>query len=391
MRGLVVMRSHGWPMIFDATHRVQFPGAAGWGPGRRTTVYRTPRRCGSATGVDAVFVEVRARIRNCAFEQAPPSSFLRNVRACKLVSHCAPWRRGLAACFSSLIHKPKLTALCRMQSCVPRSHLCEGKATRPHDCVRHICGAGCRLGKPALVAAMLFCGADAQSMFEVASVRVNRTSIDSPIADFSPGGERLTAKNIPLGQLIAIAYGLTPHQIAPIESSLYEKYDIEAKADHPVHRDEMGRMLQSLLADRFKLVMRHELRELPVYVLVLGKGGPKLQPSPDVLPWSFSRAHGVEPQSGRVIYKNESMPDFAAALSTLNVVGRVVVDKTGLTGNYDFDLTFAPPDGMADRAFDRNAPSIFTAVQEQLGLKLESQKAPVDFFVIEHVEAPSGN
>jgi uncharacterized protein (TIGR03435 family) len=92
-----------------------------------------------------------------------------------------------------------------------------------------------------------------------------------------------------------------------------------------------------------------------------------------------------------MIFENESMPDFAFALSTLVVVGRVVVDKTELTGSYDFKLNFAPPDRLSDPSTAQDAPSIFTAVQEQLGLRLEAQKAPVEFLVIEHVERASDN
>jgi uncharacterized protein (TIGR03435 family) len=232
--------------------------------------------------------------------------------------------------------------------------------------------------------------------FEVASVRQNRSGSRDRSMDISRGGERFTATNVPFGALVLMAYNITVRQLSGPGEFLSDRYDVAAKAEHPVSRDEMLRMLQALLADRFKLVIRHETKEVPVYALTIGKGGPKLHQSepPEsegggVLRNPF-RAGGEEPRSGRLIFKAESMPDFAWALSRMAGIGdRVVVDRTGLKGNYDFELTFgrdvAPPGG------DAAEPSVFIAVQEQLGLKLESTKAPVEFLTIDHVERPSGN
>ncbi len=133
------------------------------------------------------------------------------------------------------------------------------------------------------------------------------------------------------------------------------------------------------------------MRELSVYALVVAKGGPKLHQNMESVPWTYSRARGTEIKGGRMIFEHESMPDFASAISSLIVIGRVVVDKTGLMGNYDFELTFAPPERLGEPAATPESPSIFTALQEQLGLRLESQKAPVEFLVIEHVERSSEN
>ena len=227
--------------------------------------------------------------------------------------------------------------------------------------------------------------------FEVASVRMNRTVGGRSSAEITPGNDRFAATNTSLGQLILIAYGVTPHQLGPLDRFIYEKYDIQAKAARGVGRKEMLLMLQALLADRFKLSIRREMRDLPAYALTVDKRGPTLRLSKEQHPWSLSRVRGNEQKSGRMIFENESMPDLAFALSTLVVVGRVVVDETGLTGNYDFELTFAPPDTFADAAANQGAPSIFTAVREQLGLRLEVRRAPIEFLVIEHVERPSEN
>jgi uncharacterized protein (TIGR03435 family) len=223
--------------------------------------------------------------------------------------------------------------------------------------------------------------------FEVASIRLNKTGIRGGSMEFPKGGERFTATNMPFGALVLVAYNITVRQLSGPEV-LSEKYDVSAKADHAVSPDVMLRMLQALLADRFKLVVRHETKEVPVYALITAKGGPKLHrsdpPESEIAtPRTPARAIGTESRGG-YIFKNESMPDFAWALSRMAGIGdRVVIDDTGLKGNYDFDLTFG-----------RNSPgepSIFSALQEQLGLKLESRKAPVEFLIIDHVETPSDN
>ena len=242
----------------------------------------------------------------------------------------------------------------------------------------------------AIVSLMADAGVLGQSLpgFAVASVRLSRTSGGRESVEFSRGGERFTVTNTSLGQLIVTAFDVTPQQVSPLDPVIYEKYDVQATAGHPVTRREMLPMLQALLVDRFRLSIRREMREQSVYALVVDKRGPK---SKEDLPWTLSRARGNEQSSGRMTFENESMPDFAFALSTLVVVGRLLVDKTGLTGNYDFKLNFAPPDRMSDLSTTRDLPSIFTALQEQLGLRLEPQKAPVEFIVIEHVERASDN
>ncbi len=216
--------------------------------------------------------------------------------------------------------------------------------------------------------------------------------------DFAKGGERFTATNMPLGGLLLIAYNITVRQLTGSDAVLSgkafsEKYDIAAKAEHAVRPDVMLRMLQALLAERFKLVVRQETREVPVYALVLAKGGPAaLSDSPAseaAGPLIPAHAGGIEPRSGQLVFKNESMRDFGWALSRAAGIGdRVVVDETGLTGGYDFELTFERDNGPAAGA-EAGGPSIFSAVQEQLGLKLEAKKAPVEFVVIEHVENAS--
>ena len=232
-------------------------------------------------------------------------------------------------------------------------------------------------------------------VFEVASVKPNtaggRMSVES-------SGDRFTAFDIGLGPLVLMAYDLNVRQISGLDHTFDDRYDIVAKAEHRVGSGEMRQMLQSLLADRFKLQVHWETREVPVYSLTVAKGGPKLRHSDqpeDDLPRvrTPASAGGTETPSG-VSYTHESMADFAWALSRMARIGdRQVVDNTGLEGSYDFTLTFdrnpVPPAGTD--APPRLGPDVFSAVQEQLGLKLGSAKAPVRFLVIDHVERPSAN
>jgi uncharacterized protein (TIGR03435 family) len=146
-------------------------------------------------------------------------------------------------------------------------------------------------------------------------------------------------------------------------------------------------MLQSLLADRFKLKVHHETRPLSVYALVAGKSGPKFKPSTPEEP-SVGRFN-VNGRIETMTFTTVSMDDLADAL-TGSYSDRPIIDKTGLTGNYDIKLE-ATPQSRITRDPQPADLSIFTAVQEQLGLKLEPTKAPVDVLVVDHIEKPSEN
>jgi uncharacterized protein (TIGR03435 family) len=163
-------------------------------------------------------------------------------------------------------------------------------------------------------------------------------------------------------------------------------------------------MLQSLLKDRLKLTIHHETRQLPIYSLVIAKNGSKLQETK-----TDPATPGVPVRRGGPSVRTSRTGSGPITLTVLHCasedlasvfvphVGRTVVDKTGLKAIYDFTLQFSPedasaiPTGSSPATLDPTAPSIFTAVQEQLGLKLESGKGPVDVIVIDHVERPSGN
>ncbi|MGC1872106.1 MAG: TIGR03435 family protein [Acidobacteriaceae bacterium] len=201
-----------------------------------------------------------------------------------------------------------------------------------------------------------------------------------------------SATNISLGSLILNAYGL---QMEDLISGLpgwakSARFDIEAKMDAETaaaykklsrqERFEQDQsMMQSLLRDRFDLKVHHATKELPIYALVIAKGGSKLKPSTTRQGWGTDGP-------GRIDYRNAELEALVVSLS--GEVGRMVVDETGLSGKYDFTLKWTPDEqrGMADAG-----PSIFTALQEQLGLKLISTKGPVDTIVVDHVDRPSPN
>ena len=235
-------------------------------------------------------------------------------------------------------------------------------------------------------------GEGARLEFEVASVKLNKTGARGASAVPAPGGRRFTATNAPLMMLVMLAYNVTQRQIAGLPNSFNaEGYDIEAKTDHPVSYQQLMRMLQSLLADRFKLTLHRETKELPVYAMVVAKGGPKLRENPALGDPLVTRGA----KAGEQVFQNFPMPRFAFILSVQ--LDRSVEDRTGLAGSYDFTLAYMRDRVGAGVLEGREAqpssdtPSIFTALQEQLGLKLESAKGPVETLVIDHVERPSEN
>jgi uncharacterized protein (TIGR03435 family) len=269
----------------------------------------------------------------------------------------------------------------------------------------------------------LFGQSPAQPKFEVASIK---PSTEQRFRMVRPLPGRLTA-DAPVRLLLQNAYSVQAFQIVGgpdwIES---EHYAIEAKAAGNASRADIFLMLQSLLEDRFQLKIHRATKELPVYALVAAKNGIKLplpkeggcvDPAPGApAAWEGGRmqppGQGGQPLGpcGRAGVMLESggarmnggkilMPEFIRALSMM--LGRTVVDRTGFTGLFDFQLDFLPdeitsalpppPPGSAGAALDSKYPSILTALQEQLGLRLESAKGPVEVIVIDRVERPSAN
>jgi uncharacterized protein (TIGR03435 family) len=188
-------------------------------------------------------------------------------------------------------------------------------------------------------------------------------------------------KNVTLKACITWAYRVTDAEVAGPPWLTDERFDIVARTESGKPQPEM---MQALLAERFKLVVHRESKELTVYSLVVAKNGPKLK--------RVDPGEGdTTSRRGHLTATRTSMHGLARFLGGPNVrLGRPVMDKTGLDGVFDFELTWTP-EGSKDEKADA-PPSIFVALQEQLGLKLESQKAPVDVLVVDHIEkAPTEN
>src|SRR5882724_1583132 len=232
--------------------------------------------------------------------------------------------------------------------------------------------------------------ASALPEFEVATVKPNRSPDPNNEKGYwraVKGDEvKITMRNGNLLTFIEEAYGLKQYQIKGPEWLKSERFDIVATASH-VTRSQLGLMLQTLLKERFKLEAHRESKVLPVYALVKGKNGPKIQPV------KAEGDSGVWNGVGKLTAKKLSMAHFAEALS--GQMDRPVLDMTGSEGVFDFTLEYtsqntqplANRDGETAVAPDfGSGPSIFTALQQQLGLKLESRKAPVEILVIDHAE-----
>jgi uncharacterized protein (TIGR03435 family) len=239
--------------------------------------------------------------------------------------------------------------------------------------------------------------ADANPVFEVATIKPS--SPETQGKGFMVRGRNFSTINTSLSDLITFAYGLHARQItggpAWIES---EKYDLSAKPDGEGQPNDKQwkTMVQKLLTDRFRLTFHRDKKELSVFAIVVGKNGPKLTKSvgdPNGLPGLFFRGLGVLPA------RNATMADFAGAMQTA-VLDRPVVDQSGLSGRFDFELKWTPDEtqfgGLGVRvpapSDDPAAPpDLFTAIQQQLGLKLQPTKAPVEVLVVDRVEKPSEN
>jgi uncharacterized protein (TIGR03435 family) len=268
--------------------------------------------------------------------------------------------------------------------------------------------------------------------FEVVSVKPNHSGDARVRISNTPG--RFSAVNVTPRMLIQFAYNIKGPELSGGPSWVdSERYDIDAttgetpddvRREFPGMRgfNEQRRLqVQALLADRFKLVLSHQTKDLPIYVLVVAKDGPKFHQTAAAPPDSGDQDGSAPPPPGRVPsgrvgvmmrrgqlnMTGAPMSAFANALS--DQLGRNVLDNTGLKGEYDLSLQWTPEEGQgqmfggpaggpegrpaADSAPppDASGPSIFTALEEQLGLKLESKKGPVQTLVIDHIERPSEN
>jgi len=229
-----------------------------------------------------------------------------------------------------------------------------------------------------------------QQSFEVASIKLSAEATPGSSGIFeSPG--RISAQNVTLKRCLRGAYNMPESQIAGGPKWVGEdRYFIEAKAATPAGDHDLMLMLRTLLAERFKLVVHREQRTIAGYKLVAGKNGLKAKVS------TSGRSSG-NARRGRIDAEGYTMGQFALKLS--EALHLTVADMTGISGKYDFKLEWTPDDMQAKAPSDDqrlvstsdNGPSIFAALQEQLGLKLESSKVPAEVLVIDSVERPSAN
>jgi uncharacterized protein (TIGR03435 family) len=221
-------------------------------------------------------------------------------------------------------------------------------------------------------------GTTAEPQFEVASVKPSAPGSRGPTI-YNPTRGRFAIDSITTKALIAYAYDVREFQISGGPNWVgSEEYNIVAKPQGEPSNEKILAMTRSLLAERFNLTLHHESKEMPVLALTVAKGGPRLHPS------EATGGPEVRGGRGRLVARNVTMGMLAAQLAG-RVLDRPVLDRTEIAGKFDVDLEWTPVE-RADLG-----PSIFTALQEQLGLKLETQKGVVDVLVIDHVERPSAN
>jgi uncharacterized protein (TIGR03435 family) len=233
--------------------------------------------------------------------------------------------------------------------------------------------------------------AQTRAAFEVASVRPNKNGGQGRLR-YNPMG--IEFSSVPLSWVIGEAYHVAYNRISssdPKDTLLLPKgtasfYDIAARAERATSQEQIRLMLQTMLAERFKLSLHHESRLEPVYKLAVGKSGSKLKESVG------QGEPAVVPGPDGFVFRNMDMARFGGILSQL--VARPVVDLTGLTGVYDFSLKFeeaSSPEEQKRTTVEFFSSSIFSQIQKQHGLQLEADKAPVDYLIVDHVEEPAAN
>jgi uncharacterized protein (TIGR03435 family) len=210
-----------------------------------------------------------------------------------------------------------------------------------------------------------------------------------------PGGQTYNATNAPVKLMIKLMYHLNDRQISGGPGWLdTDRFDVNAKADRPHRLEELHVMFQNLLVDRFKLQFHKETRELNAFALVVDKSGSKMKPNDGPEPFDIPvKGAGF----GKFDVTHCSMSYFSWFLAQNQAINAPVFDKTGLAGFYDFKLEFTPeipenlPAEVRDRIPATNGPDLMTALRQQLGLKLESRKMPVEVMIIDHAEKPAEN
>jgi uncharacterized protein (TIGR03435 family) len=229
-------------------------------------------------------------------------------------------------------------------------------------------------------------------VYDVFTIKPNKSGSGS--SGSHSHDDNFNATNISIKQLLQLAFGMRPDLISGIPGNIDSaRFDIQAKVVDPdpeafkkLTSKQIGEMLMPMLTERFDLKTHMETRTLPVYELVVVSSGPKFKPSPTDAKDAGTSINGKRDHTD-LKARSLTMALFADILSTQ--VPRTVIDKTGLAGSYDLDLQWSREDSSTTDT--DSAPSIFTALPEQLGLKLQPAKGPVETLVVDHVEMPSDN
>ncbi len=231
-------------------------------------------------------------------------------------------------------------------------------------------------------AAALIAQTPSKIAFDVASIKPSTAGAPST-SDIQPG--RFRCANKSLAWLMSIAWNIPDNQISGAPDWVRSAgFDIDARTEPGAAAEmesHLGPILQSLLEARFRLKVYREDRPSTIYSLVVAKNGPKLKPSDNP-----NSSMGNSLQDGKMVLKADALSMGSLARFLSRQAGRPVIDKTGVTGNYDVKLEWSP-----DPNPESAAASIFSAIQEQLGLRIEATQAPVNFVVVESVERPSEN
>lgn len=234
--------------------------------------------------------------------------------------------------------------------------------------------------------------------FEVATIKPAPHDTKASRFITMQGTDRFVEKDYTLKLLIAAAYDVSPRVISGgpgwIESDHYDILAVTPGAIRPTHDEQMA-MLRNLLSDRFKLTFHREQKQFSIYQLEVATGGPKLKLSTAPPADPAQLISTVYPEHVLLPARNATMHDLASLMQRA-IFDRPVVDKTGLSGRYDFDLAWAPDEtqfggDLAAAPADASSPPLFTAMQQQLGLRLEATRGPANALVVDTVERPSPN
>ncbi|MGA7236218.1 MAG: TIGR03435 family protein [Bryobacteraceae bacterium] len=241
----------------------------------------------------------------------------------------------------------------------------------------------------------------ARLAFEVTSIKASAPPMPGAVGGIKalPGGQEYSARGVPVDLMISLMYKIPMRQITGGPDWIHtDRWDVDAKADHSGYTiDDLHVMYQNMLADEFKLKFHKETKEGPVYALLIDKSGLRMKANRSPESFQIPINGGPDGFTGTAV----PMPYLTWWLGQqLQQDGRPVINRTGLDGNYDFKLAFLPelppnfnretaPPNLPPGFFDR--PNLFDALKQQLGLKLEPQKGPVEFYAIDHAEKPAAN